>query len=283
MADEQTQTGNSGGATGTQDATPAQSGATDTKGTTQSTSDVSKDWVYNGDRKSVPDPFKNYVAGIDRYWTQKSQAFAEYEKKAKEYDGFVSSDDYKAFQQFKAGNQKPTGQNITTQHDELSVSNDEMEAIMLGDANALKNVVVRQAKALLAEKEKEFQDKLEPLAQKQKEIDASEMVKQFSTLHPDFWELYEGGHNDFILASLRSGMPLEEAYKRVKDYEAKIEGRVEAKYKKVIEDKKKGTTNSGTTTGTPDVVFATDETHARRLAIELAIKNDPRKVQIQTK
>jgi hypothetical protein len=290
MADENmTQTGNTGTAPAATDATPAQSGTTDTKTTEQSTTGgISKDWVYNGDRKSVPDPFKNYVSGIDRYWTQKSQAFADYEKKAKEYDSFVGSEDFKTFQQFKAGRMNPTGQTDQRQdQSSVQVTQDEMDAIMLGDPNALRSVVERQAKAILADKEKEFnavlQSKVEPLARRQKEIDASEMVKQFSELHPDFWELYENGHGEFMLSSLRSGTSLEDAYNKVKAYEANIAARVEEKQKKIIEEKKRGSVTNGTTTGIPDVVYATDERHARRLAIELALKNDPRRVQIQGK
>ncbi len=267
-------------------ATPAtQTSLTETKpDTTQSTQTASdgvpENWVYNGDRTSVPKQFENYVKGFDRYWTSKSQALSEYEKKAKEYDQLVNSDAYKTFQQ-KFANEKP--QTTIAAPNQPLATQDELDAIMAGDGSTLASVIQRAVDSKLAIKEQEYNAKLEPIATNQKRLETAEMIKSFADIHPDFWELYDNGYENYLLTAVREGKGLDGAYQEIKQIEAKTEARLEAKRKKMIEEKKNGTVVSSTVTGTPDVVYADDEDHAKRLAIQLTLKGDPRTVAIRTR
>lgn len=266
--------------------TPATSASTpeakpETTQSTQTASDgVPENWVYNGDRTSVPKQFENYVKGFDRYWTQKSQALSEYEKKAREYDQLVSSDAYKTFQQSFA-NEKSLSTNAAPA--QPMASQDELDAIMAGDGKTLSSVIERAVEAKLAVKEQEYNAKLEPIATNQKRLETAEMIKSFADIHPDFWELYDSGYENYLLSAVREGKGLDGAYQEIKQIEAKTEARLEAKRKKMIEEKKNGTVVSSTVTGTPDVVYAENEDQAKRLAIQLTLKGDPRTVAIRSR
>jgi hypothetical protein len=241
--------------------------------------EIPEGYEYNGDRNSVPEPLKKHVAGIDRYWTKKSQAFAETEKKAREHEALVNSPEYKAFQQFKATGAKPANPEpvTTTQED---VTDEEMDAIALGDKTVLKSVIARGIKAALDPATGALKQQVDGMAAKQKEVETAEMIKAFSEAKPDFWNIWDSYEPHMKLA-LEQGMPLEKAYEAFKDIEAKADTRADERYKAQIEAKKQGSAAASTITGTPDVVYAEDENDAKRIAIQLTLKGDKRQVQIK--
>jgi hypothetical protein len=265
-------------------ATPEQSTQTAPETTApaaQSTeTQVPADYEFNGDRNSVPEPLKKHVAGIDRYLTKKQQAFADTEKKAREYEAILNSPEFKAFQQFKATGAKApnsTGSEIT---DGLEATQEEMDAIALGDQKTFKAVIDRQVKAALDPHTGPLKEQLNGLAAKQKEAETTEMIKAFAEVHTDFWPLFDQ-YETHMTAALKTGMNLEDAYKAFKDIEAKADERADKRYRESIEAKKKGSVAASTTTGTPDVVYAKDENEAKRLAIQMTLKGDPRGVEIR--
>src|SRR6266850_6184634 len=93
-----------------QEVTPAQEANTSTTETTQSTQQSkptkvttkAEEWEYDGNRNAVPESFKKYAQGFDRYVSKKDQAAAEFKKKAEEYDKVLSSNEFKEYQQFIA-------------------------------------------------------------------------------------------------------------------------------------------------------------------------------------
>lgn len=244
-------------------------------------SDIPENWEYTGDRNAVPKPLQNYVKGLDRYWTKRSQAFADAERKAKEYDQWVNSDGYKQYQQFMAQQQSPTGFSQPQAPQAPMVTQEEADAILSGDTKVLESVIARSVEAKVAEKERAYQAQIAPIAMKQKELETGEMVKSFAELHPDFWELYDAGYEDYLLTSIKNGAPLEVAYSNVKKMEQAALARAEEKHKKIIEEKRNGSVVGKTVTGTPDVVYAKDANEAMRLRVQMAMKGDPRQVQIK--
>ncbi len=266
--------------------TPAQETQTTSTDTTAQSTQVqteSENWDYNGDRKAVPKQFEKYVKGLDRYVSTKDQAIAEARKKADEYDKFVNSDSYKQYQQF-IGSKGNTGSQVPNAP---LVTQDEVDAIALGDAKTLEAVIERKAKQLLettlGPKEQEINKKLEGFTMKQKELESAEMIQAFAQVNPDFWELYDAGFEEYIVTSIRGGRSLEDTYKSVKAIEEKQMERIDNKRKADFEKKKNGTVVGKSIPGTPDVVFADDENQAKRLAIELTLKGDKRQVQIKKK
>ncbi len=263
---------------------PTTTTTTETASTTQPTgTEIPDGYEFNGDRNSVPEPLKKHVAGIDRYWTKKQQAFAETEKKAREFEQLQASEEFKAFQQFKAkggaqATPNPTGREETA----VEATQEEMDAIALGDQKVLKSVLDRHMKAALDPHTGPIKEQLNALAAKQKEAETAEMIKAFSEAKPDFWNIWDT-YEKHIAAAIKTGMPLEEAYDAFKEIESKADERADKRYKASIEAKKAGSVVASTTTGTPDVVYAENENEAKRLAIQMTLKGDPRTVQIKKK
>lgn len=264
--------------------TPAQETNTTTTETTQSTPPTdaaAENWEYNGDRKAIPKPFEKYVKGLDRYVSKKDQALAEARKKAEEYDKLVSSDAYKQM----LGNQKPnTGSEALNQP---VVTQEEVDAIALGDAKTLEAVIERKAKQLLetnyGPKEQEIKKELQVLTQERRARESAEMVSAFAALHPDFDDLVKSPVGEYMINAVRSGMDLEKVYESAKQIETHYYERFENQRKETFEKKKNGSVVGKSIPGTPDVVFADDENQAKRLAIELTLKGDNRQVQIRKK
>ncbi len=273
------------------EAAPAQDTSTPpTNETTQpesksegTTTPQEKIWEYNGDRKDVPKEFQQYVKGVDRYWSKKSQTLAELGQKAREYEEFRNSSEFKAFQQFK---EKPAG-TVPSEAPQPVVTQDEIDAIALGDAATLEKVIERKAKQLL---ESTVNPKLEAITKldqqftlKQKESEAADTIKSFSELNPDFNELLDSPVGEFMIDAARRGMDIESIYKSAKAAEDYFSQKMDAKKKADFEKKKAGTTVGKSIPGTPDIVYADDENSAKRLAIELTLKGDKRHVRIKPK
>jgi len=274
--------------------TPAQEAPTSTPETTQSTPESkpsestdtanSENWEYNGDRKNLPKEFQKYGAGLDRYVSKKDQAAAELRKKAEEYDKFVSSDGYKSYQQFIASQPQAVGPRGT---EAPTLTQEEAEAIALGDTNTIMKIIQREVErgieTKVGPKEAEINKKFEAMDLKEKQIQNAEMIKAFAEVNTDFWELYDNGFEDFIINGVRSGKSLEAVYNSAKFIEGKMAERLEAKKQADFQKKKSGTVVGKSIPGTPDVVFADDENHAKKLAIELTLKGDKRHVRIKPK
>lgn len=278
-----------------QETTPAQETSATQPATTQPTPNgqpadkpvtpALESWEYKGDRKDVPKEFEKFVKGLDRYVSNKDQAIAEARKKAEEYDAFTKSDDFKQFQQFREERKKGGATAAPSQPQPL-MTEEEAQAIAVGDAKTLESVIQREVQRKLDEsinpQMAEAQKKLEAVSLKERQVQSAEMISSFAQVHPDFWDLYENGLEEYIVGSIKSGRSLEDTYKAAKEIETKMEQRAEQKRKADFEKKKAGTVAGKSIPGNPDVVYADDENHAKRLAIELTLKGDKRHVRIKS-
>lgn len=263
------------------EATPAQettntSASTDTSKPEGATTQSDDKWEYNGDRNAVPEPFKKYVAALDRYVSTKDQARVELEKKVKEYETKLSST--------KTNEPQPANTGVQTPQ-EPQVTQEEAEAIMLGDAKTLQKVIQREAKHLLETgvkpQETLINEKLSALDMRQKEIDAAEVIKTFTELNPDFNDLLKSPVGSFMVDAARKGMDIESIYKSAKEIEGHFMSVAEQKRKANNDAKKNGSVVGKTISGTPDTVYADNEDHAKRLSIEMTLKGDNRRVQVK--
>lgn len=270
--------------TSNSEATPALE-ATSTESTSQptesgkpekATTEQTDGWEYNGDRNAVPEPFKKYVAGLDRYVSKKDQARAELEKQVKNYESKLAS--------FNSTDVKPSNTGAAPV-ESLSVTQEESEAIMLGDATVLQKVIQREVqrhlKADVDPKTTEIREQLSQLTLKQKEIDAAETIKAFTDINPDFDELLKSPVGDYMVNAARNGMDLETIYKNAKAVESHFANAAEARRKSDMEKKKNGSVVGKSVTGDPAILYAENEEQAKRLAIELTLKGDKRQVQIK--
>lgn len=228
-------------------------------------SDETKSWEYNGDRKTVPPEFKKYATGFDQYISKKDQALAEANKKIKEYEQRINSSPSKDNQQLpnKGGNAE-------------ELSQDELDAIALGDPKAIQKLVDKRVQEAI-------NSTVSPIAHKQRELEAAETIKAFSQINPDFQELLDSPVGLMMLDAASRGHDLETIYKNAKEAEAYFTAKNEAARKKAIEEKKAGSTVKGNVHGSPDVVYAENEDEAKRLAIQMQLKGDKRMVAVQPK
>lgn len=265
----------------TTDTTSTAKEATDTT-TTQSTQEAPENWEYNGDRKTIPKQFANYAKGFDRAWSKKSQTLTELSQKAREYEEFKTSQEFQTFQKLKAEGKIPTGN-----QEQSVITQDELDAISLGDAKTLESVIERKARQMLETTVNpqlaEFKKEKEQMAIKQRESAATEHIDSFSKQNPDFKELLESPVGEFMIDAARRGLPIDQIYETAKEAETFFAQRSEVKRKADLQKKKDGTVVGKSIPGTPDIVYADDENSAKRLAIELTLKGDKRHVRIKPK
>lgn len=267
--------------------TPAQETPTNVE-TTQSpdtskpegaTAKTEETWEYNGDRNAVPDPFKKYVSALDRYVSKKDQARVELERKVKEYEAKLAS---------TQRNDTPQASNTGTSTPQApQVTQEEAEAIMLGDAKTLQSVIQREAKHLLEAnvnpKEAVINQKLSAMELRQKEIDAAETISAFTSMNPDFTDLINSPVGQYMVDAARQGMDIETIYKNARQIKDHFIGVAETQRKADLEKKRNGSVVGKSISGDPAVVYADDEDQAKRLAIELTLKGDNRQVQVKTR
>lgn len=253
------------------EATPAQPSNEAQKAEGQTTS-IPESWEYNGDRSAVPEPFKNYAKGFDRAWNKRVQALAERDQKAREYEEFQQSEDWKTFQEFKksGANKQPSQQQTSL------ISQDEIDAIALGDGKTLESVIERAVS-------KRLESSVNPIVQKQKALETAEYISEFTNLHPDFKEMLDSPAGEFMIHAAKTGASLEQIYEtgmKARDYYFQ---QFESKKKADFEAKKNGSVVSKSIPGTPDVVYVDDENAAKRTAIEMTLRGDNRLVQVKPK
>lgn len=266
--------------------TPAQETTTKTEGTAATESGKTETpkeeaWEYNGDRQAVPKEFQKYATGFDRYVSKKDQAHAEALKKYQDIEKQLNSEEFKAWQATRqnTGKTPNTPQPLVTQ--------DEMDAIALGDTKTLEDVINRGIQKGLETNVKpqieELQKEREANVRAKKERDAAEYISDFTNIHPDFKDLLESPAGEFMIEAARRGQDLESIYQSAKKAEEFFIQKEEKRRAADREAKKAGSVVGKSISGTPDVVFAENETEAKRLAISMTLKGDKRQVQIKQK
>lgn len=222
-------------------------------------------WEYNGNRKEVPKEFQKYSKGFDQYVSRKDQELAEARKQLEEAQQKLSSVP------------KPT----QTKESQPLVTQDELDAIALGDGKVLESVINRAVDIKM--KSDPNREQVASISQKQSVLDARDRINEFAAITPEFKELIESPIGDHIIAAVQRGNSLEKAWEQAKEAMSFMEARSESKRKTNLENKINGSTVKNTVTGKSDTVWVENETEAKRMAIELTLKKDPRKVGIKPK
>lgn len=243
------------------EATPAQETTATAAASNATPQPKEETWEYDGNREKVPEPFKKYATAFDRYVSKKDQALAEANKRIADYEQKL-----KAVPASKTETESAPRESIVTQ--------EELDAMLLGDAKTLEKVIERTV-------QKRLEASVSPIAMKQKELEAAETIKSFTEIHPDFSELLESPAGEFMIDAARRGASLEQIYDTAKKAEAFFNQKAEAARQATREMKKNGSVAGRTVTGTPDIVYADSEDQAKRLAIELTLKGDKRLVQVK--
>lgn len=254
--------------------TPAQETTDTTAKATEATppANTEETWEYDGNRQKVPKPFERYAKGFDRYVSRKDQAIAEANKKIQEYESKL-----KEFQ-----TSKPTATRQEEQP-QAFVTQDEIDAIALGDAKTLEAVIERKAKALLEANVSPMKNEMKTLAMERQEREAAATISAFSDMHPDFQELLKSPVGEYMVNAAKQGMDLETIHKNASAIRDHFYNSAEEKRKADIEKKKNGSVVGKSIPGTSEVVYVDNADQQRRMALELEIKGDKRQVHIRPK
>lgn len=254
--------------------TPAQTETTDKVQTTeQATPPKEETWEYNGDRKAVPKEFEKYVKGLDRYVSTKDQTLAETRKKLQEYEAKI-----KEFQ-----NPKPSDTRTQDVEPQPLVTQDEIDAIALGDAKTLEAVIERKARQLLEANVSPINKELKTLAMERQEREAAATISAFSDIHPDFQELLKSPVGEYMVNAAKQGMDIETIYKNAAQIRDHFFSAADEKRKADLEAKKAGSVVGKSMPGTSEVVYVDTPDEQRRMALELTMKGDKRQVHIKPK
>lgn len=258
--------------------TPAQAETTDKAQTTEQATPLKEEtWEYNGDRKAVPKQFEKYVKGLDRYVSTKDQTLAELKKRVQEYESKLKE------------TQKPQPSNTRTNEVEERpfVTQDEADAIALGDTKTLEAVIERKAKALLEAnvlpKHAELQNEMKTLAMERQEREAAATISAFSDIHPDFQDLLKSPVGEYMVNAAKQGVDLETIYKNATGIRDHFFSAAEEKRKADLEAKKAGSVVGKSMPGTSEVVYVDTPDEQRRMALQLQMKGDKRQVHIRPK
>jgi len=226
----------------------------------------SKPWEYNGNRKEVPKEFQKYSKGFDQYVSRKDQEIAEYRKQLEEAQNKLTS--------------IPTTTQAKSEPQPLATQ-DELDAIALGDGKVLQNVINRAVDIKI--KSDPGHDQLASISEKQRIFDAKDRINEFAAITPEFKDLIESPVGDHMISAVKRGASLEQAWEQAKEVISFIETRLGGKRKANLENKINGSTVKNTVTGKADTVWVENEMEAKRMAIELTLKKDPRNVRIKPK
>jgi len=172
------------------------------------------------------------------------------------------------------GNKKETPSEAS--EPEPLVTQDEIDAISMGDGKTLQSVIERAVN-------KRLEATVTPIVQQQKEIEAAKTIESFKAVHPDFQELLDSPAGEFMISAASRGASLEQIYKTATDAKAYFQQKGDEQRKADLEAKKAGSTVGRSIAGSPDVVYAETEDQAKRLAIEMTLKGDKRHVRVKTK
>jgi len=260
------------------EATPAKESAATPEVSKEATPPKEEAWEYTGDRKAVPDEFRKYAKGFDRYVSKKDEMLSEYKQKVGQYEQQLKE------LQSTPQSTEPTGSEPVAP----PISKDEADAIALGDVNVLYQVVDRltqkKIEDTLTPKELAMTEKLQALTQKQTQIDNTEMVKSFADVHPGFREALEDDFiYDYMFKAVQNGQSLDKVWTNVQNFEETVQNKMVQKKQKDLEEKKDGTVVGRTPTGSSEIVYVDNPRDAQKLAIDFALKGDPRQVAVKRK
>lgn len=233
---------------------------------------IPKDWKYNGDRQNAPEPLQPYIKDLDRYVQGKQQELADVKKNMQELEQKLSAPQVNQLKDLASGEQQ-------TATEDTIYTQDEADAIALGDLSVLDKVVRRAAEStvtkVLSEKEKQAKVNSQ-MAQK-----LDEDLNTFMKVNPEFKQLLDSPIGEHMIEAARKGLPLEEIYSKAQEVKSYVIQQQEEAAKAKLKHKANGSTVKSTTTGTPDIVWVENDQEARRMSLELAFKNDPRQVKIK--
>lgn len=222
-------------------------------------------WEYDGNPNTVPPQFQKFAKGMQQHFTKRSMTEAEIRRKGQEYDQFVQSDDFRAFQEWRQQRQGQPEQAQAPANPEL-ISQAEWEAAQLDPtgrtAQALmERVAEAKAARVLNQAVQAYGGQLQQLQQQQQQVQFNTALNDFADAHPDVVDLHAMGlmkpHLDEELASRKHATyesALTAAYSRASEARERIRAALLQEQNELVQKKKGAVSQNGTVTGEQTVV-----------------------------
>lgn len=251
---------------------------------------VPEDWQWDGNPNNLPQQFRNHGKGIQRYFTKRSMAEAELRRKGQEYEQHLSSDDYKAYQEWKKNQGGSQSANVSSQPANASaISQQEWEEAQLDPTGQkAQSLIDRVVQARLNEAVQMYGGQLQQLQQQQQVTQFQTALSDYADANPDVVELHEMGlmkplmDEEFASGKHRTyEAVISSAHQRAAKIREAAEARaLQASQQRVVE-KQGAVVNPGVATGDMTVVTIGQNENSIDAAFEHAAQNKKVKVRKQ--
>ena len=152
-------------------------------------------WEWDGNPNTVPTQFQKFAKGIQRHFTQKSMTEAEVRRKGQEYDQFVQSEDFKAFQSWRQQNQGGQAPGAAQQPENPTLINQQEweDAQLDPTGQKAQGLIDRVVQARLNEAVQAYGGQLQQLQQQQQQTQFNTTLSDYADANPEVLELHEMG------------------------------------------------------------------------------------------
>ena len=222
------------------------------------------DWEYNGDVSKVPAQFQKFAKGLQKHFTQKSMTEAEIRRKGQEYDQFVTSEDFKAFQTWKqqsTGGQQATPQQGQEQNPTLISQNEWEEAQLDPTGTKAQGLIERVVQARLQQAVQQYGGKIQQIEQQQEMTRFNSSLSDYADANPDVLELHELGlmkpRLEEELASRKHATyesAINAAHQKAAQVKEMMKARLLQEQQQLVSQKREASINTGTSVGETSVV-----------------------------
>lgn len=221
-------------------------------------------WEYDGNPNTVPPQFQKFAKGLQRHFTQRSMTEAEVRRKGQEYDQFVQSEDYKAFQawrQQQQSNGQPAAPQGQPQNPTLISQNEWEEAQLDPTGMRAQALIDRVVQARLQEAVQAYGGQLQQLQHTQQRTEFNSTLSDYADANPDVIELHEMGLMKPLLEEEMASRKhrtyeaaISAAHQRASQARDSIRARVLQEQQQLVNDKRNAVVNNGTGSGEQTVV-----------------------------
>jgi hypothetical protein len=244
--------------------------------------------VWDGDVNKLPPELQDWAKAAQRKLTTQAMAEADIRRKGQQYEEIVTSEDWKAFQNFKTNGKKPAESAAPT-YQPAGITPEEWEAAQLDSTGQVaQRLIDREVQKQLNAAINQYGGQLTALQQHQRSVEFKTALSDFADVHPDMAELHEDGlMAPFLKEEINSGKhgsheaAIAAAYERAAAIRVRNEQRALAKHQGRVIAKKGAVTETGTTTGETTTFEVGNKNDVFDKAFEFALQK--KKVKVKAK
>lgn len=243
------------------------------------------DW--DGDVNKLPPELQDWAKSVQRGFTKRSMAEAEVRRLGQEYQQLQTSEDWRKFQEWKAG--VPNQQSAPTQqNDTQDFSRDWEEALLDGTGNKALSLIDKAVQKRIQEAAQMYGSELQQLRQTQQVTQFQSALSEFVDANPDALELHEMGIMQPIMETeFKNGrhQTYEQAFAASYEKASTIREQMRQKALQAaqgrVNEKREAIVQPGTTTGEASQFIVDSKHDVFEQAFNFALQN--KKVKVKAK